>query len=243
VARRELVLQRPQRGDRALGYSTKPFPEAEYVASAKLVSYLTAKYGIAKDRAHVIGHDQIPNGNRIASSSPPCSASPKQCQTSTDYGGAARHTDPGIWEWAVFMDRLGGTAKCNDVTALWNCSDDGKHAFRCDAGKVEVNLCDGPGACEVKPTGDDDVCNMQPKTVPAPADPGWTPSGDDGAEPGDAPAPGRQPTSAAVDATAADDGGCAIGPRRPTSAAAPVGFLVAALVLTRRRNRRVSVDA
>lgn len=43
-----------------VGYSTKPYPEAEYAASAKLVEHLTTKYEIPRDRAHIIGHDQGP---------------------------------------------------------------------------------------------------------------------------------------------------------------------------------------
>ena len=60
-----------------VGYSTKPYPEAEYAASAKLALHLTTKYAIPRDRAHIIGHDQVPNGNKIASTSAPCADSPK----------------------------------------------------------------------------------------------------------------------------------------------------------------------
>ena len=55
-----------------VGYASKPYTEAEYAASAKLVSYLTKKYGVAPDRAHIIGHEQIPNGTKIAESARPC---------------------------------------------------------------------------------------------------------------------------------------------------------------------------
>jgi N-acetyl-anhydromuramyl-L-alanine amidase AmpD len=231
-----------------VGYATKPFPEKEYAASAKLVDYLAKKYNVARDRAHIIGHDQIPNGSRIAQSSAPCSASPKSCQSNLNYGGASHHTDPGIWEWAVFMQRFGGTAKCNDVTNLWNCSNDKTHAFRCAGGKVEVNLCDGPGACEVKPNGTDDVCNMQPKsTTPDPATPGTpadppataAPPGDDGAPEGDSPAPFRTPKSATITESPQADGGCSVTRERPSSASAPLAALGIALALAgiRRRGR------
>lgn len=147
-----------------VGYSTKPYPEAEYAASAKLALHLTTKYKIPRDRAHIIGHDQVPNGNKIASSSAPCGSSPKQCQSNTSYGGASHHTDPGIFEWAVYMQRFGGTAKCNDVTPIWNCSNDKTHAFRCAGGLVEVNAC--TGGCTVMPNGVDDVCIVQPQSAP-----------------------------------------------------------------------------
>ena len=154
-----------------VGYATKPFAEAEYVASAKLVDHLAKKYGIPRDRAHIIGHDQIPNGNRIAQSSPPCSGSPKECQSDRNYGGASKHTDPGIWEWATYMPRFGGTAKCNDVGKLWTCSHDKKSAFRCANDKVELESCDGAGGCE--PAGGegdetDAICHVAPKSEPRP---------------------------------------------------------------------------
>ena len=151
-----------------VGYATKPFAEAEYVASAKLVDHLAKKYGIPRDRAHIIGHDQIPDGPRIGVSAPPCLDSPKQCQASADYGGASNHTDPGIWEWATYMPRFGGTAKCNDVGELWTCSHDRTMAFRCADDKVELESCNGTGGCEPASEGADmdAVCHVAPKHVP-----------------------------------------------------------------------------
>ena len=60
---------------------------AELDASARLVAYLAARYGIPLDRRHVIGHDEVPDPNdrRLA-------------------GGADHHTDPGpYWPWAEYM--------------------------------------------------------------------------------------------------------------------------------------------
>lgn len=208
-----------------VGYATKPFAEAEYVASAKLVDHLAKKYDIPRDRAHVIGHDQIPNGNKIAQSSPPCPGSPKECQSNPSYGGASKHTDPGIWEWATYMPRFGGTAKCNDVGELWTCSHDKTKAFRCEGGKVELETCDGAGGCE---PGDekDAVCNVAPKSEPPPpAPPAKTPPPSAFLEPTSSP-----PTSA--------DSGCSIGPTSMAQAAS--GWLVAlgAVALATRRRRR-----
>src|SRR5204862_7799355 len=62
-----------------VGYWTQAYPNALYAASAELVKHLAAKYGVPKDRAHIIGHDQIPNGNRIAEGSAPCADSPSSC--------------------------------------------------------------------------------------------------------------------------------------------------------------------
>jgi MYXO-CTERM domain-containing protein len=151
-----------------VGYSSKPYTEAEYAASAKLVDYLAKKYGVAKDRAHIIGHEQIPNGTRISQSASPCGSAPASCEANLDFGGSGHHTDPGVWEWATYMPRIGGASKCNDVTNLWNCSYDKKKAFRCAAGKVVVDACDGAGACEVKPNGQDDVCHTTTKPASTP---------------------------------------------------------------------------
>jgi len=225
-----------------VGYATKPFSEAEYAASAKLVDHLTKKYGIPKDRAHIIGHDQIPNGNRIPPSSAACAASPKTCQSNASYGGSSHHTDPGIWEWPTFMARFGGSAKCNDVTAMWNCSNDKKKAFRCAGGKVEVETCDGAGACVVKPSGVDDVCNKATKPASTPPEP-TSP----GAEP---PAP-PETTAATVppnDESAGDEAdrpagasavsGCATAATNARASAAPFALLALAAMVARVRRRR-----
>ncbi len=47
-----------------VGYYKQPYPEAQYASSAKLVGYLTGKYKVKKDRAHIIGHDQNPQRQR-----------------------------------------------------------------------------------------------------------------------------------------------------------------------------------
>jgi hypothetical protein len=150
-----------------VGYYNKPFPEALYASSAKLVDYLATKYKVARDRAHVIGHDQIPDGTVIASSSAPCDKAPSVCEGGKSYGGAANHVDPGDFEWCTYMPRFGGTCKCNDIWSLWNCSSDKVRAFRCQGGTVELESCDGPGGCESMPNGLDDVCHQLPKSPDA----------------------------------------------------------------------------
>lgn len=224
-----------------VGYSTKPYTEANYAASAKLVDHLAKKYAVPRDRAHIIGHDQVPNGNRISQSAAPCGDSPKACGKNLDYGGAGHHTDPGVWEWPTFMARLGAASKCNDVTSLLTCSNDKTKAFRCAAGKVTVDTCDGDGACEDKPSGQDDLCRAAtkpastppPTTAPAPAAPSPPPS---------------ETTGAAVtipegdlDVPPVDDaGGCSIGghPGRDTSRSGLGSMLLAAaLVVAQSRVR------
>ncbi len=221
-----------------VGYANKPFTEPQYVASAKLVDYLAKKYAVTKDRAHIIGHDQIPNGSNIAESAAPCSASPKECEANVNYGGASHHTDPGMWEWPTFMARLGAASKCDDVTNLWNCSNDKTQAFRCVGAKVTVELCDGSGACEVKPVGQDDVCHTGTKptgtTPPTGTDP---PNG----QPGDpappqttgAPLPEYLPPTAPAEASG---GGCNVSSREGGSSLGLV-LVAGALALARRRRR------
>jgi hypothetical protein len=98
-----------------VGYFDQPYPDAEYEASGKLVKYLAAKYDVAKDRDHVLGHDQVPNGTVMPEDSPPCEDSPAVCETGTSYGGSDNHRDPGDWQWCTYMTEwVGGTCKCND---------------------------------------------------------------------------------------------------------------------------------
>ena len=64
------------------------YTEALYRSSSKLVRYLAAKYSIPLDRAHIIGHDNVPG-----------------TIPSTVKG---MHWDPGpFWDWDHYMDLLG----------------------------------------------------------------------------------------------------------------------------------------
>jgi N-acetyl-anhydromuramyl-L-alanine amidase AmpD len=71
------------------GYVYNPvwFTEAMYDSSAQLSAYLCYNYGIPADRAHIIGHNEVPdpyNPNR--------------------YGGIDHHQDPGpYWDWDKYM--------------------------------------------------------------------------------------------------------------------------------------------
>jgi len=65
------------------------YTPAMYHATAALVRYLTAKYHIPVDRAHILGHDSVPGGN---------------CDTCI----ANQHWDPGpFWNWGYFMKLAG----------------------------------------------------------------------------------------------------------------------------------------
>ncbi|WP_410569297.1 N-acetylmuramoyl-L-alanine amidase [Amycolatopsis sp. cmx-4-61] len=64
------------------------YTEAMYRSSAKLVGYLARRYGIPLDRAHIIGHDNVPG-----------------TVPSTIKG---MHWDPGpYWDWSHYFDLLG----------------------------------------------------------------------------------------------------------------------------------------
>jgi hypothetical protein len=64
------------------------YTESMYQTSASLVRHLAAKYDVPLDRAHIIGHDQIPG--HIPSRVP------------------AMHWDPGpYWDWEHYFDLLG----------------------------------------------------------------------------------------------------------------------------------------
>ncbi|MEV6007798.1 N-acetylmuramoyl-L-alanine amidase [Streptomyces sp. NPDC051976] len=64
------------------------YSENLYRSTASLVRYLAAKYDIPLDRAHILGHDNIPGG--------------------TEGGVATQHWDPGPgWDWEHFFDLLG----------------------------------------------------------------------------------------------------------------------------------------
>ncbi|MFO7173181.1 MAG: N-acetylmuramoyl-L-alanine amidase [Bacillota bacterium] len=58
------------------------FTDIQYRASAELVRNITARYGIPRDRQHIIGHNEVPG---------------------------ATHTDPGpCWDWSYYMGLVNG---------------------------------------------------------------------------------------------------------------------------------------
>jgi N-acetyl-anhydromuramyl-L-alanine amidase AmpD/photosystem II stability/assembly factor-like uncharacterized protein len=62
------------------------YTSAMYRSSARLVAHLALEYGIPIDRAHIIGHSQVPD------------------PLHPGFGGWAHHVDPGpCWNWARYM--------------------------------------------------------------------------------------------------------------------------------------------
>jgi MYXO-CTERM domain-containing protein len=78
------------------------YTERMYVASARLTRALCDRYGIPIDRAHIIGHYQVPTSGSGA----PCATGATNC------GGAGHHTDPGnggsAWNWSHYLDLVRG---------------------------------------------------------------------------------------------------------------------------------------
>lgn len=64
------------------------YTPVQYQATAELVKYLAAQYGIPLDREHIIGHDDVPGPD--------------------DSYVAGMHWDPGpYWDWTYFMGLVG----------------------------------------------------------------------------------------------------------------------------------------
>jgi N-acetyl-anhydromuramyl-L-alanine amidase AmpD len=73
------------------GFAWTPglYTTAEYKASAAIAASICSRFGVPMDRAHVIGHNQVPDPNNP-----------------TLFGGADHHTDPGpYWNWTYYMSQ------------------------------------------------------------------------------------------------------------------------------------------
>ena len=65
------------------------YTEPQYESSAQLVRYLTALFGIPRDREHIFGHDEVPG--------------------QLDSYVAGMHWDPGpYWDWNHYIQLIGG---------------------------------------------------------------------------------------------------------------------------------------
>lgn len=247
-----------------VGFADQEYPDAQYAKSAELVSSLAAKYAIPSDRSHIIGHDQVPSSiqpDYVAVDGPPCMDSPKKCQDTWYYGGASGHTDPGIWQWGPYMDRLGAVAKCNDLPNVLTCDSTKNYSMVCvplaggtvDQGTVEVQRC--ATGCTSTPLAGDAGTAITCEPIPNPAvDPPPATTPDSGAPPPaatpDAGAPPPNPTgdldndlnryddepTTPHGGPTASEGGCSTSPAGGTQPAVP-GALLLALVLGVSRGR------
>ncbi|NOY27246.1 MAG: N-acetylmuramoyl-L-alanine amidase, partial [Oligoflexia bacterium] len=88
------------------GYTSDPgtwYTDTMYRNSAALVRDIADRYGIPKDRSHIIGHFEVPG-----------------CSNSSG-GGASCHTDPGDgWDWDYYMSLVNesGTGGGSTATLL-----------------------------------------------------------------------------------------------------------------------------
>ncbi len=105
------------------------FTEAVYQTSAALVRHLAAKYDVPTDRAHIIGHDQVPGH------------SPARVR--------AMHWDPGpFWDWEHYMALVGSPIKPDrrgrsSVVTVAPGFDDNRQT---------VTGCESDGTCEPQGT-------------------------------------------------------------------------------------------
>jgi hypothetical protein len=72
------------------GYAWTPglYTRAEYQASARLAASICSRWGVPMDRAHVIGHSEVPDPDNPGL-----------------FGGSSHRTDPGpYWDWNYYLD-------------------------------------------------------------------------------------------------------------------------------------------
>ncbi|WP_405085043.1 N-acetylmuramoyl-L-alanine amidase [Microbispora sp. NBC_01389] len=143
------------------------YTESAYQTSATLVKHLAATYGIPLDRAHVIGHDQVPG--TVAGTT------------------KTMHWDPGpYWDWDHYFELLGapiggGRAATTQVSAgdvvevRTGYQDNRQPLTGCAAASPPSPEC-VPGA------GTNFLPLRQAPSEDAPlaADPGWKPAGEAG---------------------------------------------------------------
>ena len=73
------------------GFAWTPglYTNAEYNASAQIAASICSRWGVQLDRAHVIGHNEVPDPNNPNLT-----------------GGSSHHTDPGpYWNWTYYMQQ------------------------------------------------------------------------------------------------------------------------------------------
>ena len=88
------------------GFASNPawYTEAQYDSSADLQKHLASTYGFAKDRNHIVGHNEWQNASWRTFASNNLGIDPN-CNT---------HTDPGVyWDWSHFMSLINPPAPQN----------------------------------------------------------------------------------------------------------------------------------
>ncbi|MGW4643773.1 N-acetylmuramoyl-L-alanine amidase [Sphaerisporangium sp. NPDC004334] len=143
------------------------FTESMYQTSAALVRHLAAKYGIPLDRAHVIGHDQVPGTVLGATKSV--------------------HWDPGpYWDWDHYFELLGapvGGARPATADVAPGDVVEVRTGYAGNPQTVTGCAAASPNSPECVPgAGTNFVPLHQAPSDDAPLarDPGWKPAGADG---------------------------------------------------------------
>ncbi|MFB8402288.1 N-acetylmuramoyl-L-alanine amidase [Streptomyces sp. NPDC055912] len=109
------------------------YTEAMYRTSARLVRYLAKKYDVPLDRAHVIGHDNVPG--------------------TTPANIAGMHQDPGpYWDWDHYFDLLGKPFKAQGRTTsplVTVHPDYGSNTEPYYCGDTSADLCPAHGSASI----------------------------------------------------------------------------------------------
>jgi murein DD-endopeptidase MepM/ murein hydrolase activator NlpD/N-acetyl-anhydromuramyl-L-alanine amidase AmpD len=91
-----IALEAWSNGNPAGDYSEQTEPQ--FNALADLVHWLSDHYAVPPDRAHLIGHNQVPSPGTTG------------CGATNQWGGCGNYYDPGAWwNWGRFMNALGRT--------------------------------------------------------------------------------------------------------------------------------------
>lgn len=95
----------------------------------ELIKWLTSQYGIQMDRAHLIGHNQVPGVT-----SPGCGGP-------DSWGGCSNHYDPGAWwNWTDLMMELGQAVVSSSIAIVNDCA---VTALPFDSAPVITNVWNG----------------------------------------------------------------------------------------------------
>ncbi|EST36929.1 hypothetical protein N566_15875 [Streptomycetaceae bacterium MP113-05] len=106
------------------GYVDDPswFTDAMYRSSAALTAHLADRYGIPKDRAHIVGHSEVPGND---------------------------HTDPGPnWDWNYYMQLVGGSTGGGTPFPTWGSGVNIRAAA--STGSASVGSLPGPTSVRVE---------------------------------------------------------------------------------------------
>lgn len=133
------------------------FTEAMYASSAKLVGYLANRYDIPLDRAHIIGHENVP------------AVDPAHVP--------GMHWDAGpFWDWEHYFDLLGATPQAGDadsglVTVAPSWDTNYQEFYGCDSANPT-------GSCGAQRSASTVFLHSEPSLdSPLLNDPGIDPSG------------------------------------------------------------------